>query len=418
MEDQQATSNDGALVLRIIVGGAPNSGKTSTVKSLGEGLGQPTQILEFGADESPQHLDWMEYLGGRHDGKPIHTQLISVSSVGATAMRTSMLQSADVILFVVDTTPKGSTAAISAMAELRRSLADMDIEPPQVIVQANKRDLPDAFAIESLRSNLSIDEDVTVVETTANEGDGVRQAFVFSVRAGLERISRLGANQASAEPVTPEQIIASVEAAEGGDSSRQATEPATAEVEAAEPTPATQAEPDVDVEAELKPEPTESAPAPTPTSEKAEATAPEATVPDAGIPDAAVAGNDGFAVVERDTSATPERRARPTADGGSEPREAKRSTAASKKQKEAIAAKKRRQQANQDERAQSASSKPTGKPGRRTEDPARPATAQDGPPPPTDTHRSDHQPPPPGEDTTTLDEQRPLNKLMSIIKGS
>ena len=96
------------------------------------------------------------------------------------------------ILFVVDS---NDTQRIpNARAELFAILEEVELEEAVIAVLANKRDLPEAEDMESLRARLGIEEvrgagrEIEVFETVARDGTGVTDAFDWLA----ERIKPLG----------------------------------------------------------------------------------------------------------------------------------------------------------------------------------------------------------------------------------
>lgn len=178
---------DDAVLLRIVVHGPPLAGKTTTARALGRALGQPVASPEEDADGRTTLFDWVEYVGGRFDGRPIRTQLVTVP--GHDPIRSAhLLAAADVVLFVADATASGITASAALLDAVRAELQDR-VPPVGLLVQANKRDHADALPADQLTRRLHLAEGDVIVETVASDGDGVRQAFVYAVRIGLARVA-------------------------------------------------------------------------------------------------------------------------------------------------------------------------------------------------------------------------------------
>ncbi len=191
-----------ALVVRIVYDGPPTAGKTTTLRALAQRLGQGQVFTPEESAGRTVYFDWMEYTGGRFEGRQIHCQIISVPGQRALAPRRKLLlESADAVVFVADTSREGMPESLTHLDDLMRSLKSHPGPPLGVVLQANKRDLPDAAPLERLRRSHGL----AIVESIASAGEGTREAFVFAVRLALDRVreqlrqGQLGVIDASAE---------------------------------------------------------------------------------------------------------------------------------------------------------------------------------------------------------------------------
>ncbi|MFO1349300.1 MAG: GTPase domain-containing protein [Gammaproteobacteria bacterium] len=186
-----------AVVVRIVYAGAPMAGKTATVRSLAAMLfGNRGERAVFSPEEAhgrTLHFDWVDYVGGSFRGRRVRCQIIAVPGQDALADRRRwILELADAVVFVVDSQPQQIEAAARYFEEMAPSLERGPGEPPVgVIVQANKRDLPDAVAVDDIKQQLGDNPNLGVIATTATLGKGVREAFVMSVGLALERVGAL-----------------------------------------------------------------------------------------------------------------------------------------------------------------------------------------------------------------------------------
>jgi hypothetical protein len=138
-------------------------------------------------------FDWLDYTGGLFEGRRIRCQIISVPGQATLApRRRRLLESADAIVFVGDSSPAGFIADRAYLSGLSRVLDQLPGPPVGVVLQANKRDHAHAVPVENIRSMLdSMDLRVGVVESIATDGSGIREAFVFAVRLALDRVREL-----------------------------------------------------------------------------------------------------------------------------------------------------------------------------------------------------------------------------------
>ena len=181
-----STANE--VVIRVVYDGAPNSGKTTSLRALAGSLAQPALTPEQDADGRTLWFDWMEYVGGRFEGSQIRCQIVTVPGQRAlSARRRRILADADVVVSVVDTRAEALDGSLEFVRELRRSLAGSTVG---IVLQANKRDMPDAVELDAVREALG-GPTVGFVESIAADGTGIREAFVYAVRLALDRVRDL-----------------------------------------------------------------------------------------------------------------------------------------------------------------------------------------------------------------------------------
>jgi hypothetical protein len=180
------------VVIRVVYDGAPMAGKSTSVGALGRGLGSDVYSpAEVGG--RTLFFDWLDYTGGLFEGRRIRCQIISVPGQATLApRRRRLLESADAIVFVGDSSPTGFIADRAYLSGLSRVLDQLPGPPVGVVLQANKRDHAHAVPVKNIRSMLdSMDLRVGVVESIATDGSGIREAFVFAVRLALDRVREL-----------------------------------------------------------------------------------------------------------------------------------------------------------------------------------------------------------------------------------
>jgi signal recognition particle receptor subunit beta len=181
-----------AVVIRVVYDGSPMAGKTTSVRALGRGLGgevsSPAEV-----SGRTLYFDWLDYTGGLFEGRRIRCQIVSVPGQATLApRRRRLLEGADAIVFVGDSTPMGFAADRSYLSGLQAVLERLSGPPVGIVFQANKRDHADAVPIGTVRSMLAdLGLRVGVVESIATESSGIREAFVFAVRLALDRVRDL-----------------------------------------------------------------------------------------------------------------------------------------------------------------------------------------------------------------------------------
>ncbi|MEO1368178.1 MAG: GTPase domain-containing protein [Acidobacteriota bacterium] len=181
----QLDPETGHFSLQIVYDGAPESGKTSSVVSLGRLLECP--VVTPGENRGRTvFFDWMDYVGGACHGRPVQCRVITVPSrEELAARRRVILDAADAVLFVID-----SSAATFADSRDRffRLLSDLELRRRKIpiVLQVNKRDAPDALSLDAILDDL--DPDLESVESIATKGWGIREAFVVVVSSAIRTL--------------------------------------------------------------------------------------------------------------------------------------------------------------------------------------------------------------------------------------
>jgi len=183
--------DDHTLVLSVVFDGPPEAGKTTSVRALARAFGRP---VETPAEHEGRTVffDRIEHRAGVFEGSPIRLHIVSVPGQKRWAKRRAhFVAEADVVVFVGDTTRGAFEATLERLAEVRRELDAREGPAVGVVFQANKRDRPDAVPIAEVAERVA-SERIAVLETSAENGVGVREVLVFAVRLALDRV-RAGA---------------------------------------------------------------------------------------------------------------------------------------------------------------------------------------------------------------------------------
>jgi signal recognition particle receptor subunit beta len=163
---------------RIVLWGIEGSGKSTTLRTIHARL-RPESRGEL--VRTPSRLDptvFSESLSislGELGGKPMQIEVVAVPGGADQAMtRKQLLDQVDGVVLVLDCAPDRIEANSAAIEELRASLADygqrLDAFP--IVLQYNKRDVADPFAIEALHRRIALPQ-AAVFETIATTGHGV-----------------------------------------------------------------------------------------------------------------------------------------------------------------------------------------------------------------------------------------------------
>ena len=183
----------GVLVVRVVYDGPALSGKTTSLRALASGVSSSVECPEEHAGRT-LFFDWVDYVGGLFEGRQIRCQIVSVPGQSELAHRRRfLLQSADAVVLVLDTRRQEWDFGLGWLEQTIPHCRSQD-PPVGLVLQANKRDSPEAVPREEIRDALSRIAPVATVHSTATTGDGIREAFVLAVRLALDRVRALAAS--------------------------------------------------------------------------------------------------------------------------------------------------------------------------------------------------------------------------------
>lgn len=181
-------SQTGSLTLRVVYDGPPLAGKTTSVRALAQrvrgtrGFTSPAE-----AEGRTLYFDWLEFVGGEFGDRELRVHVISVpGQIELRHRRKFLIDQADAVVFVADTCDGHFGHALKLFSELV-PLVRAQHPPVGVVFQANKRDAPDALDISLVRGMLSRFGRVTLVDSIATDGEGIREAFAMALRHALDR---------------------------------------------------------------------------------------------------------------------------------------------------------------------------------------------------------------------------------------
>jgi signal recognition particle receptor subunit beta len=170
---------------RIVYAGAAGAGKSTNLQQVGR-LFEATQPSTTGAVES------IVALGGRVGPYALHAEIVAISGRGdeSATSQARLVRSADCVVLVCSSTPRGVDASREHLRALRAALHAPWGRVP-LVVQANKQDERDALEPEQVATSLDVGAKLAVVAARALEGVGVRETFVLALRAVAASVQRL-----------------------------------------------------------------------------------------------------------------------------------------------------------------------------------------------------------------------------------
>ncbi len=163
---------------RILLWGVEGAGKSTTLRTIHAKLRPELRgDLKTEATRLDPTLSYesLAITLGEVGGAGTQIEIIAVPGATDQAMtRKQLLDEVDGIIFVIDSSPERIDANYGALDELRASLAayGQRLDAFPVVLQYNKRDIADPFAIEALHRRIGLQQ-AAVFETIATTGHGV-----------------------------------------------------------------------------------------------------------------------------------------------------------------------------------------------------------------------------------------------------
>ena len=182
---------------KIVYYGPGMSGKTTNLelvhaKAPDDHRGELTSIATTG--ERTLYFDYMPLDLGQIAGISTKFQLYTVpGQIYYKSTRRLVLQGVDGIVFVADSSAAKLRENKESLADLEDNLREMgkDLADVPIVMQYNKRDLPDAMEVETLEAELN-PHGFPYVESTATLGDGVFPTLKQLAGMVLEAVNKGG----------------------------------------------------------------------------------------------------------------------------------------------------------------------------------------------------------------------------------
>lgn len=185
-------STRGCYVVRVVYDGPGYAGKTTNLKRICD-LIPVTRRSEMYTPASlkgrTMFFDWMEMDGPRQGANTLKFQLITVpGQIERNYRRRPLVEMADVVVFVCDSSPEQIPDTLRTFARLRASMKRRD-KPVPLVVQANKQDVEGALPPARLKKKLGLDDDTPLVSASAVSGQGVQETLRVAARLGVRTLA-------------------------------------------------------------------------------------------------------------------------------------------------------------------------------------------------------------------------------------
>lgn len=183
------------ITLKVVYYGPGMSGKTTNLQVLYSAL-DPSILGKFISTptEADRTLffDFLPVNLGKIRDFTVKFQLYTIpGQVQYNATRKLVLKGTDAIVFVADSQKDMKEQNIESFENMKENLKVNNINPDNIpiILQYNKRDLPNIFSIEELNNDLNKKGHISV-EAVAFEGKGVYETIEIVVKALLEDVEK------------------------------------------------------------------------------------------------------------------------------------------------------------------------------------------------------------------------------------
>ncbi|WP_155297884.1 GTPase MglA [Deinococcus kurensis] len=181
---------------KIVYYGPGMSGKTTNLKHVfskvpGHLRGEMVSLAT--EDERTLFFDFLPLDLGTVQGFKTRFHLYTVpGQVFYNASRKLILRGVDGIVFVADSAPNRLRANAESMRNLRENLQEhgIDVRDVPIVLQINKRDLPDALPLSMIRAVVDPRQELMIFEAVSDKGVGVFETLKTVSRLVLERLSQ------------------------------------------------------------------------------------------------------------------------------------------------------------------------------------------------------------------------------------
>jgi len=183
------------LTIKLVYYGPALSGKTTNLQAIHrllspEGRGR-LMTLET-RDDRTLFFDLLPLTISTESGLTVRIKLFTVpGQVIHNSTRRLVLQGADGVAFIADSQINEVRANQASFKDLRKNLRENGIEPATmpVVIQYNKRDLPNIRSDEEIARMASMGRERTYL-ATATHGTGVMETFMGLIEAAWENLEQ------------------------------------------------------------------------------------------------------------------------------------------------------------------------------------------------------------------------------------
>ena len=181
------------LHIKVVYYGPPLSGKTTNLRQLQENIAPQHRSDLVSLDTEGDRtlfFDLLEVNLGRIGGLQPRVSLYTVPGQPRyQRVRELVLRGADGVVFVADSAPHRLRENHAMWQQMWQQMYKLRIQDVPVVLQLNKRDVPNPTPVAQFRQLLRHPkgEDVPIVEAQAKDNVGVRETFTLILKRILQR---------------------------------------------------------------------------------------------------------------------------------------------------------------------------------------------------------------------------------------
>jgi small GTP-binding protein len=185
----------GCFIVRVVYDGPGFAGKTTNLQRICDMVPAAKRSEMYTPAQlkgRTMFFDWLEVDGPTQGHRALKFQLISVpGQIERNYRRRPLVEMADVVVFVCDSSPPQVKDTQRTFARLRTSMRLRETPVP-LVVQANKQDVKGALSPKEIRKRLGLAAETPVVSANAAAGTGVQETLRTAVRLGISAMVAAG----------------------------------------------------------------------------------------------------------------------------------------------------------------------------------------------------------------------------------
>ncbi len=178
---------------KIVYAGPGLSGKTTNVKHIHGKVeaGSRGKLISLAAgNDRTLFFDFLPLDSGEINGFKIRLHLYSVPGQAMYSdSRRLILQGVDGVVFVADSQESRMEANMASLRDLKENLRAQKRKGVSLVLQCNKRDVPDAIPVSEIVRQLGLSK-VPCLESIASDGKGVFETLRRVSRMVIARLHR------------------------------------------------------------------------------------------------------------------------------------------------------------------------------------------------------------------------------------